>query len=162
VGIAALYTSRQFTAPLAYIGAMTAGCLLMVAGIAMPAAEIVIGLSLLGLGAVVLSGRAMSAPVAMAAFAAAGLFHGSAFGASIVGQEAVAPAIVIVGYLIGLAAIQYAISIAAGLAVKTIWKATEATDMQARLAGAVVAGVGAFMTLENGEGMAFAALGITA
>jgi urease accessory protein len=162
VGIAALYTSRQFTAPLAYIGAMTAGCLFMVSGVAMPMAEIVIGLSLLALGAVVLSGRAMSAPVAMAAFAAAGLFHGSAFGTSIAGQEAAAPAIVVLGYLIGLAAIQYAISIAAGIAVKTVWNATEATAVQARLAGAVVAGVGAFMTLENAEGLAFAALGIAA
>lgn len=162
VGIAALYTPRQFTAPLAYIGAMIIGCLLMVSGIAMPAAEIVIGFSLLALGAVVLSGRAMSGPVAMTAFAAAGLFHGSAFGTSIVGQEAGAPAMVVVGYLIGLAAIQCAVALASGFTVKTIWKATEATAVQARLAGAVVAGVGAFLTLENAEGLAFAALGITA
>ncbi len=69
---------------------------------------------------------------------------------------------VVVGYLIGLAAIQYAIALASGFAVKTIWKATEATAVQARLAGAVVAGVGAYLTLEKAEGLAFAALGITA
>lgn len=160
MGIAALYTARQYTAPLAYIAAMTAGCLLMTFGIAMPMAEIAIGLSLLVLGTVILSGHALRTPVAVVAFAAAGLFHGSAFGTGIVGQEAAAPALVVIGYLIGLAAVQYTSAIASGRAVKTVWKATEATAVPARLAGAVVAGAGAFLTLENAEGLAFAALGI--
>lgn len=162
VGIAALYTARQYTAPLAYISAMMAGCLLMTFGVAMPMAEMAIGLSLLALGAVVLSGYALKTPVAMIAFAAAGLFHGSAFGTSIVGQEAAAPAVVVIGYLIGLAAVQYAIAIGSGIAVKNLWNASEATAIQVRIAGAVVAGVGAFLTLENVEGLALAAFGISA
>lgn len=161
VGIAALYTSRQYTAPLAYIAAMTTGCLLTTYGLPLPMAEIVIGLSLLLLGGFVLSGRALSANAALIAFAAAGLFHGSAFGMTIAGQEGGAPVAVLVGYLIGLAAVQYGIALLAGQVVKTVWKATEATAIQARLAGAVVAGVGAFMTLENAEGLVFTALGIS-
>ncbi len=160
VGIAALFTTRQYTAPLAYIGAMMAGCLLMAFGVAMPMTEVMIALSLLGLGAVVLSGHALSVPVALGAFAIGGLFHGSAFGASIAGVEAAAPAAVLIGYLIGLAAIQYAIAIAAGLALQTVWRASEATDVPARLSGAAVAGVGAFVMLEHVEGLALAAMGL--
>ena len=46
------------------------------------------------------------------------------------------------------------------VAVK-VWKATESTAIQARLAGAMVAGVGLFLCLEVVEGAAFSALGIS-
>ncbi|GAB4521240.1 MAG: hypothetical protein Tsb0019_22570 [Roseibium sp.] len=160
VGIAAVYTGRQFTAPLAYVATMIAGCLLMTAGIAMPLAEIVIGASLLVLGAAVLSGKALSPSLALVAFGAAGLFHGSAFGTSIAGQEGGAALAVLAGYLIGLAAVQYFISVGAGLFAKTVLGAGEAAAVPARIAGAVVAGMGLLLTLENAEGIAFAALGI--
>lgn len=160
VGIAALYTGHRFTAPLAYIATMMVGCLLMSFGIAMPVAEIAIGLSLLVLGGMVVSGRAMSSPVALVAFAAAGLFHGSAFGVSIAAQEVGAPAVVLVGYLIGLAVTQYAISVGAGFLAKTVFHASEAGAVQARLSGAVVAGMGLFLTLENAEGVIFSAAGL--
>ena len=39
-------------------------------------------------------------------------------------------------------------------------KATEAKHIHARLAGAVVAGVGTFLTLENIEGLVFNILGL--
>jgi urease accessory protein len=159
VGIAAIYTGLRLTAPLAYIGAMLIGCLLMSFGITLPIVEIVIALSLVVLGAVVMSGRALGPIAAMVGFAVAGLFHGSAFGASIVGQEGGAPAVVLIGYLIGLAFTQYAIAIAAGWVTKTVWSANDATAVQARLAGAVVAGVGLFMSLEKAEGIIFPALG---
>lgn len=159
VGVAALYTGRALTAPAAYIVAMLAGCVLMIAGVAMPIAEIVIGASLLALGYVVLSGRAMSVPLAMALFAGFGLFHGSAFGESIVGQEGGATTSVMVGYLIGLAAVQYAIAIGAGLIAEKVFKATDAASINARLAGGVVAGAGLLLSLENAEGALFTMLG---
>lgn len=159
VGIAAIYTGYRLTAPLAYIGAMLAGCLLMSFGIQLPIVEIVVGLSLVALGAVVMSGRALGATAAMVGFAVAGLFHGSAFGSSIVGQEGGAPTVVLLGYLIGLAITQYAIALAAGWAAVAIWNAREAAAVPARLAGAVVAGVGLFMSLEKAEGLIFPALG---
>lgn len=161
VGIAALYTSHRFAAPLAYIGAMIFGCVLAISGVTLPMAEVVIGLSLLLLGAAVLSGRALRYDIALIGFAVAGLFHGSAFAGSIVGQEGGTPAVVIAGYLIGLAATQYIIALTAGWAVKSLLNATEASAVQARLAGAVVAGVGAFLMLEQAEGLAMAALGLT-
>lgn len=159
VGIAALYTGRALLTPAAYIAAMLAGCLLMASGTGLPAKELVIALSLLVVGGVVLSGRALGLMPAMALFAAFGLFHGSAFGEAIAAQEAGAGTPVLVGYLIGLGVLQYAIAVAAGWVVKTLWKANEATAIHARLAGAVVAGVGLFLTLENAEGLVLGALG---
>lgn len=162
VGIAAIYTGSRFVAPLAYIGGMLLGCLFMSYGLKLPLIEIVVGLSLLALGAVVMSGRALGLHAALIAFAAAGLFHGSAFGETIVGQEGGAPTVVLVGYLIGLAATQYAIALASGWVVATLCNARDASAIQARLAGGVVAGIGLFMTLEQAEGIVFSALGISA
>ncbi len=161
VGIAALYTGRALLAPAAYIGAMLLGCFLMASGIGLPSKEMVIALSLLVVGGVVLSGRALGLTTALVLFAAFGLFHGSAFGDSIAAAEVTAGMPVLIGYLIGLGVVQYAIAVGAGWIAATFFKATEAQDIQTRLAGAVVAGIGLFLTLENVEGVVFGALGWT-
>ncbi|MGI9383776.1 MAG: HupE/UreJ family protein [Methyloligellaceae bacterium] len=162
VGIAALYTGRALLAPAAYIAAMLVGCLLMSLGTGLPLKEAVIGFSLLAVGGVVLSGRALGLVPALVLFGAFGLFHGSAFGESIAAQESSAGAAVLIGYLIGLGVLQYAIAVAAGWVAKNIWKATEAQAIEARLAGAVVAGVGLYLTLENSEGFVLGLLGWSA
>lgn len=159
VGIAALYTKQRFTSPAAYIVAMLLGCYAMSTGIGLPAKEIIIGLSLLALGAVVLSGKALGLLPAIAIFAGFGLFHGSAFGDAIASQEAGVGGQVLAGYLLGLSVIQYAIALSAGWLVANVLGAINAQAVQARLAGAVVAGVGLFLTLENVEGIAFDLLG---
>lgn len=158
VGIAAVYTGQALKTPLAYIAAMLAGCALMAAGVALPIAEMVIVASLVVLGFMVASGRALSPIVALTLFAGFGLFHGSAFGTSIAGQEGGAGGAVFAGYLIGLAAIQYAIAIAAGFVMRRVLSATGAASINARLAGAMVAGVGVFLSLEIIEGPIVAAL----
>ncbi len=158
MGIAALFTAHRFAAPGAYIAAMLAGCGLMYAGIAMPVQEAVIVLSLLVMGGVVLSGRALGAGTAIALFAGFGLFHGAAFGGSIAGQEGGVGAGVLVGYLIGLGVIQYAIAIAAGWVAEKVLGATEASAINARLVGAMIAGVGVFLSLEMIEGPLLAAI----
>lgn len=158
MGIAAVYTGQALKAPLAYIGAMLAGCALMAAGVALPVAETVIVLSLVTLGLLVASGRALSTPLALALFAGFGLFHGSAFGGSLAGQEGGVGGSVFAGYLLGLAAIQYAIAILAGFAMRRVLSAPGAASINARLAGAMVAGVGLFLSLEILEGPIVAAL----
>ena len=159
VGVAALYTGRQYSSPAAYIAAMVIGCLMMSTGIGLPAKEVVIGFSLLMLGSVVLSGRAMRLVPALFIFAAFGLFHGSAFGDTLAGREAEVGSHVLIGYLIGLGVIQYVISIAAGWMMATIFRAADAKAVEARLAGAVVAGIGLFLTMENIEGLLFDLMG---
>lgn len=160
VGVAALYTGFSRTAPAAYIVAMLVGCLMMANGIGLPMKEAVIGFSLLAVGYIVLSGRALSMSLALPIFAVFGLFHGSAFGDTLASQEAAIGGSVLIGYLIGLGALQYAVALGAGWMVKNVFNATQATAVNARLTGALVAGMGVFLTLESIEGVAFAALGL--
>lgn len=160
MGVAALYTGFARSAPAAYIAAMLIGCLMMSNGIGLPAKEAVIAFSLLAVGYIVLSGRALTMTAALPIFAVFGLFHGSAFGDSIASQEAAIGGSVMIGYLLGLGVLQYAVALGAGWVVKNLFNATEATAMNARLTGALVAGMGVFLTLEAVEGVAFAALGI--
>ncbi|MEO0362036.1 MAG: HupE/UreJ family protein [Pseudomonadota bacterium] len=159
VGVAALFTGRALTAPLAFLAAMAAGVALS-GGAAFGFVEPMIAVSLLILGGLVAWGRALSLPVALAAFAGLGVFHGLAFGGSLAGVEGAASGAVLIGYLIGLAAIQWAIAVGFGMVVSRIWGASSAGAAPARLSGAMVAGVGAFLCLEVAEGAAFAALGI--
>lgn len=159
VGIAAVYTGYGRTAPAAYIGAMVAGCFLMANGVGLPLKEVVIGASLLIVGGVVLSGRALKLAPAMALFAGFGLFHGSAFGDLIAAQEAAMGVDVLIGYLLGLGVLQYGVAVASGWFAKTVCSATQASAIHARIAGAMVAGMGVFLTLENLEGMLLSSLG---
>ncbi len=158
VGIAALFTTRRAAAPAAYIAAMLVGCGLMYAGIAMPVQETVIAISLLVLGGVLLSGRAMGTTATLVLFAGFGLFHGSAFGGTVAAQEGGVGGAVLLGYLIGLGVVQYAIAMAAGWLAEKALGVTGAASINARLAGAAVAGVGVFLVLESAEGAALAAL----
>lgn len=160
VGVAAVFTARRYATPLAYIGAMLLGCLAMSSGIGLPAKEFVIAASLVVLGAAVFRGKALGMVPALALFAGFGLFHGSAFGDTIATQEAAMGTEVLVGYLIGLGVLQYAVAVGTGWLVAGFIKATEAKDVRVRIAGAMVAGAGAFLVLENVEGMAFSVLGI--
>jgi len=151
VGVLALFTANRLMAPAAYIAAMLVGCGLMYAGIAMPLAELVIVASLLVGGGLLAMGRTASPAMIIAVFAVFGLFHGSAFGGSIAGQEGGIGGGVLLGYLIGLGAVQYVIAIAAGWAVEK-FGATSVSSVNARLVGAAIAGVGIFLGLEVIEG----------
>lgn len=158
MGMAAVFTGQRLLAPAAYIAAMLLGCAAMYAGLGLPLTEIVIVASLLALGGVVLSGRALSLPVALTLFAGFGLFHGSAFGGSIAAQEGGVGGAVLLGYLLGLGVIQYLIALGAGWLAEKVLGATTAQAVNARLAGAMVAGVGVFLALEIVEGPLVAAL----
>lgn len=160
VGIAAVFTGRSLTAPLGYVAGMLAGVALILGGVALPAVELVIALSLLIIGAILMTGRGLALPTALVLFGLLGAFHGWAFGGSLAGQEGALGGGVIVGYLIGLAVTQWLIAIAAGYAMRKVWGAVSADAIQSRLAGGLVAGVGAFLVLEAVEGAAFSALGL--
>jgi urease accessory protein len=158
VGMVAAFTSRALTAPLGYVAGMLAGCLLVVAGVGLPAVEAVIALSLVIAGTILMSGRALGTASAVALVGLLGLFHGWAFGGTITGQEGGMAAPVIGGYLVGLAATQWTIAVGAGWLARRF--AASADAVGARLAGGVIAGAGALLVLEQAEGAAFAALGI--
>lgn len=151
VGLAAVFLTRKYAAPLVFVGGTLAGCLLIANGTVLPYAELVITGSVILLGALVMSGRKIPAGVYLAIFAIAGVFHGGAYGEAIIGAETTP----LVSYLVGFAIIQYLIAIGAGLVVEKVWRATEAAAAKPRIAGAVAAGIGVAFFVENVEGMIF-------
>ncbi len=158
MGIVACYTGRARLATAVYVGAMLLGCLVTAFAGALSIAEPMVMLSLLFLGGVAVTGRALKARHAAALFAGAGIFHGMAFGESMASAEAGAATEVLFGYLLGLGVIQYLLALGAGRLMSRVLKADSALDMQPRLAGAAVLGVGLFLALEQAETVAFAAL----
>jgi len=153
VGLASAFSSRRYLAPLSFVLATLAGCLLFLGGLSLPlpVTEIAVAASVVIAGAMVLSGKSFSGRLFPAVFAVAGLFHGSAYAASIVGAESTP----LGAYLIGFAAIQYAIALATGWLVVSVWKASAPQALFPRLAGAVTAGVGAALLVGNIESVLF-------
>jgi len=152
VGVAAAFMARRLLSPLAFVGATLVGCMISVVGASLPLAELVITLSVVLVGGIVLSGRGVSAGLLTAIFAAAGVFHGAAYGEAIVGAET-GP---LLAYLLGFGAIQYGIAVAAGFVAATLAKGEGRKAVEPRLAGAMAAGVGFAFFVENVEGMMFA------
>jgi urease accessory protein len=84
----------------------------------------------------IVRGRALSFWWWMALFAVAGLFHGYAFGESIVGAER-AP---LQAYLVGLVLIQSTLTL--GIALFVRWRGGGVSQLAPRLVGAAIVGVG--------------------
>lgn len=150
-GIAAVFTGRKLLAPLAYIAAMAGGCLVTAVWTSVPASELMVAISLLVLGSMLLSGRQFDLNTVLLTFAGFGIFHGAALGESLASQETGFGAQVLIGYLLGLGIIQYAIALAAGWVCANLWKVSWENAIQPRLAGAMVAGAGLYLTLEHLE-----------
>lgn len=148
VGIVSLFSGQRYVLPAIYIAAMLLGCLMMSQDIGLPVKELVIASSLLILGLLALSGVKIDAPWIGVLFVVFGLFHGSAFGDTIAGQEAGAGIQVLIGYLLGLSMIQFFISVGLASLMQKLWNNIQVSSLQPRLAGAMVAGVGLFLTLE--------------
>lgn len=152
VGVAATFTARPWLMPLAFVIATVAGTLVHLAAIGLPLVEVVVALSVLALGAMLLSGRAFGAGAFAAVFAGAGLFHGHAYGEAIFGAEATP----LVAYLVGFGLTQWAIAVAAGWLLGRGSRLVSDMDHgAARLSGAMVAGAGVLLVSDH----VFAALG---
>ena len=152
VGIAATFTARPLLMPLAFVAATIAGTLVHLASIGLPLVEVVIALSVLAVGAMLLSGRAFGTPAYAAIFAVAGLFHGHAYGEAIFGAEATP----LLAYLVGFGAVQWAIAAGAGMLLGRGSRLVAGVENgAARLTGAMVAGAGVLLVSDH----VFAALG---
>jgi urease accessory protein len=138
VGLLAALLGHRFTLPLAFIVATVAGVGVHLASISLPAVETVIALSVLLIGALVISGARLPMLALAALFAVAGLFHGFAYGESIFGAETTP----LLAYFLGFAAIQYAVAIGVGYAIQGVADLTDQAMTKIRIAGGVVAGVG--------------------
>jgi urease accessory protein len=105
-GLLAAPRARALLLPLAFILASVAGTLLHLFSVDLPGGEIAVALSVLALGLLLFRPAALGDGAFAGLLALAGLFHGYAFGESIVGAETTP----LLSYFAGLAIIQYALT----------------------------------------------------
>lgn len=133
VGIAVGVARLSLAMPFAFVGASVFGVMLHVQGFPIPAAEAIVGASVLLAGALIVRGSVISSSVWLSLFTLAGLIHGYAYGEAVAGAEATP----IWAYLVGLFIIQAALTTAIAFITQKV-----TNPVTPRLAGAVVAGVG--------------------
>ncbi len=136
VGIAVGYGGLNLALPVLFVLASAIGVTLHVNGINVPAAEIVVAVSVLLLGFLIARGRTVPIWIWAVLFAVAGLFHGYAYGESIFGAEA-SPRY---AYLVGLVLIQSVLTIGTALLARR--RGGSVSALAPRLAGAAIVGVG--------------------
>lgn len=137
VGCIAAAHRAGWALALGYVAAMMAGVAAHLQGMSVPAAEVLVALTVIGLGLLMLRKQAMSATVALASFVLVGLLHGYALGESIFGAERTP----LYAYLVGLAVIQSVIALAAMTVTWTLTRKS-AEPVSLRLLGAGVVGIG--------------------
>lgn len=147
VGVVSLFLARRFLAPVMFVGGTLLGAILIYNGVGLPAVELVIALSVVLIGLTAMWGRQFGWGVISVVFAAAGLFHGAAYGGAIIGAQNTP----LFAYLAGFGIIQYLIALLAGFLVGSLFKAQHALDMAPRLLGAGVVGVGVTFLFEHVE-----------
>jgi urease accessory protein len=136
IGIAVGIGGLNLALPALFVLASAIGVMLHVNGIDLPWAEMIVAGSVLLAGVLIARGRALSVWWWAALFMVAGLFHGYAFGESIVGAEK-SP---LQAYLVGLMLIQSALAVATALFVR--WRGGGVSELAPRLIGAAIGGVG--------------------
>jgi urease accessory protein len=138
VGLSAGLAGWLLALSLAFVVGTLAGCLLHLGGVTLPVAELVIAASVALLGAVIAFNRSLRPRVLAVLFHGVGIFHGWAYGESIVGAEQTP----LVAYLAGFMLVQLVAAVLAGTMGRWLMAADSSARTGVRLAGAVVAGVG--------------------
>ncbi len=142
VGLVAAVLRRGITVPIAFLLAALTGTGLHLAGVNLPAPELVISFSVLLFGLLTVTRRDLSASAVVVLTALAGMFHGYAYGEAVIGAEPTP----LVAYLIGFTLVQGAIAATAYLLSKrTISKNHTAGILFVRQAGFAVCGAGAIL-----------------
>lgn len=146
VAVGCLAAAHRAGAALAvgFVVAMMAGVAAHLNGATVPAAEIFVALTVIALGAVLLTHREMTASAALVLFAVVGLLHGYALGESIYGAERTP----LLAYLIGLCVIQSAIALGAMMIARVTLKRTKQVH-SLRLIGAGIAGIGLTVLMQQ-------------
>lgn len=127
-----------------FVIAMMTGVVLHLYGATLPAAEILVALSVMALGTLMLRGRDMPTGSALVLFAMAGVIHGYALGESIYGAEPTP----LYAYLLGLAVIQSAVALTAARIAGSIMKRS-ADISPLRFIGAGIAGIGLAVLMQQ-------------
>jgi len=136
VGVAVGVGGLNLVLPVLFVAASAIGVAIHVNGFSLPGSELIVALSVVIVGALVASGRAVPLAAWGALFGLAGLTHGYAYGESIFGAEPTP----LGAYLLGLVVIQSLLAVG----VAMLWRKAglNVSAVAPRLAGAVVVGIG--------------------
>ena len=137
--LAALSKRAGMLIPVAFVAATAIGTAIHLQSVDLPVAELIISASVLVMGIFLARKEQTSLAILIVISAIAGIFHGYAYGESIVGAEITA----LGAYLLGFCAIQLAISWTAYfLGKKILSKASIPNDLPLRFAGFTICGIG--------------------
>jgi urease accessory protein len=139
VAVGCLAAAHRSAAALvvAFVMAMMAGVALHLHGTTVRGAEILVALTVIGLGVLMLRIPRMAPAAALVLFATVGVLHGYALGETIYGAERTP----LYAYLLGLAVIQSAIALGAMNVTRMVTR-KNADYATLRLIGAGIAGIG--------------------
>jgi urease accessory protein len=144
VGLLSLRFKQRHLLPLAFVAATLAGTGVHLLLINLPAVELCIAISVVIMGILLITDARLPLALTAALFALAGLFHGYAYGESIVGAET-SP---LLAYLLGFGLIQYAIAVATMRVVTMLSMSSRFREsFWLRTGGGAVAAVGAVFLL---------------
>ncbi len=108
MGVIAAVAAARFL-PVVFLVASLAGCLAHLAGVVVGGVEVAVAVSVMSAGLFLALGTKSTPTVLAVGYALAGTVHGYAYGESMVGVEPTP----LVGYLLGLAMIQFVVAIGA-------------------------------------------------
>jgi urease accessory protein len=140
-GLVSTFLRRGFLVLTVFITGAMAGCALNSQGLILPYIEGAIALSVLFIGTAIMSEWKFPAYAVALLFAVAGIFHGYAYGQSIIGAGDTP----LFAYLLGFSVTQFAVAAGVLLALRSL----PSPALPARLAGAVIAGMGLTVTVET-------------
>jgi urease accessory protein len=135
LGIAVGVGRLSLVTPFLFLLAMACGVAAHVAAVNIPAAELIVAVSVLTAGVLIALDWNIPSAAWAAIFGIAGFFHGYAYGESIYGAEPTPLA----AYLVGLVAVQTVLVVGIALTSRAVWTASR---IGPRLVGAVICGVG--------------------
>lgn len=141
IGIAAAFVNGGAGIIAGFIAASSLGVLAHVIELNVPLVEVLVAASVIVAGAALAVGLTSARAGWLLLAVIAGLFHGYAFGETVVGAERT----VIGAYLIGLAIIMAAIATVAMLVSRKFFAATETNPIGLRTAGGALAALGLFL-----------------
>lgn len=143
---AALSGAARYLVPGAFITATILGTGVHMMSVNLPIPELIIAFSVLSAGVLVLLRKELSGLLLGLGVAGFGIFHGYAYGETVIGAEATP----VVSYLIGFSLIQYALIMGVGFAMKKMAARSETFQIVvSRSAATISAFVGAFFLISN-------------
>src|SRR5262245_28599554 len=126
VGLMSQLAGRIVLLPLLFVTGSVLGCFIHIQGLDLPWTESAIGLTVAAAAAIVATRSRIPIVVLVLLFGIAGVFHGYAYGESIVGAEA-AP---LSAYIVGFGVIQYCVAAGSGALLRMLVERDYVSEMK--------------------------------